>query len=741
MISMKNILLFLSINLIVVVTVNAQEPCGTMQVLKEQLKNDPGMQKRMDEMDKQIKMYMANPQLLNDDLVTIPVVVHVIYHTPAENISDAQIESQIAVLNEDFMRQNADTVNTPAIFKDRAANINIRFELAKRDPNGEATCGITRTYTNKTTFTHSTEMKNWPDNAAGEATGGHDAWPARDYLNVWVCNLDGMGGVVGFATYPNNLDEVDGIVVTTKAFGRGSEFNLLPGANLGRIATHEVGHWLNLFHTWGNAPGRTNCLEDDGIADTPVLDGPSFIISPCTLPGRNSCIEPNGPDLPDMFQNYMDYSEDVCKNLFTNGQKAFMRAAFAERGSRVRIRSSQGLISPVGCNELELNFKYDRFPEDISWTIVNKSTNDTVAVGKKYEEPPLFFPPEATEDVYNLCLADGDYTFTIVDSYGDGMLEGDGNYILKSRFDTLHISNGDFGAGESFDFNVNDQYYRFVGPGTDWYNDANWNRAVPASCIEGNKITIEADCIKVDGLEINPPNVLHIKHGVTFLAENDGTIPGLIAYYPFNGNANDETGNGYNGVINGATLTADKFGAAQKALNFDGSNDFVRIPNLYNVVTQPLVDVTYSLWFKPNQNYGAADFYSLIIRTTDGGFTDMIGKPDLGSVENNKFQFYMFDNVANVGRISTATTINFTANVWYHVVATRANGTMKIYVNAAKEGETAYTNAQYFYPDLYLGGHSTFNRWYFNGALDDLRIYNRALSDAEIQTIYYAERP
>jgi hypothetical protein len=152
------------------------------------------------------------------------------------------------------------------------------------------------------------------------------------------------------------------------------------------------------------------------------------------------------------------------------------------------------------------------------------------------------------------------------------------------------------------------------------------------------------------------------------------------------------------------------------------------------------VDVTYSLWFKPNQNYGAADFYSLIIRTTDGGFTDMIGKPDLSNVENNKFQFYMFDNVTNVGLITKATTINFTANQWVHVVATRANGTIKIYVNAAKEGETAYTNSQYFYPDLYLGGHSTFNRWYFNGALDDFRIYNRGLSEAEIQAIYNAEK-
>jgi hypothetical protein len=259
-----------------------------------------------------------------------------------------------------------------------------------------------------------------------------------------------------------------------------------------------------------------------------------------------------------------------------------------------------------------------------------------------------------------------------------------------------------------------------------------------------NKVINPAKVVYKAGNSVTLNQGFEARNGSTFLAQigrcQNVDIPGLVAYYPFNGNANDATGNGFNGIINGATLSTDKFGVAQKALNFAGIAS-VRIPNLYNAVSQPLQNVTYSLWFKPNQNYGAADFYSLIIRTTDAGFTDMIGKPDLSSVENNKFQFYMFDNVANVGRISKATTINFTANQWVHVVATRANGTMKIYLNAVKEGETAYPNPSVFYPDLYLGGHSTFNRWYFNGAMDDLRIYNRALSDAEVQAIYNAEKP
>jgi hypothetical protein len=255
-----------------------------------------------------------------------------------------------------------------------------------------------------------------------------------------------------------------------------------------------------------------------------------------------------------------------------------------------------------------------------------------------------------------------------------------------------------------------------------------------------NKIINPAKVVYKAGNAVMLNQGFEATSGSTFLAQIGGcenAIPGLVAYYPFNGNANDESENNYNGVIDGATLTTDKFGSAQKALNFDG-NDFVRIPNLYNASTQPLDDVTYSLWFKPNQNYGAADFYSLIIRSTDAGFTDMIGKPDFFSAENNKFQFYMFngDFVRN-----KATTIDFVANQWYHVVATRDNTTTKIYLNAVKEGEVTYANPSIFYPDLYLGGHSTFNRWYFNGALDDLRIYNRALSEAEIQAIYNAEKP
>ncbi len=250
------------------------------------------------------------------------------------------------------------------------------------------------------------------------------------------------------------------------------------------------------------------------------------------------------------------------------------------------------------------------------------------------------------------------------------------------------------------------------------------------SYLAGNSLTFEP------GFEVSSGGIFEAKIGGCA----NLSIDGLVAYYPFNGNANDESGNDHNGIIDGATPVADKFGefgSSGKALNFDG-NDFVRIPNLYNATTQPLVDVTYSLWFKPNQNYGAADFFSLIIRSTDAGFTEMIGKADFFGGAHNEFQFYMWNGNYVFNK---ATTTNFVANQWYHVVATRDNTTTKVYINAAKEGEVTYTNPPIFYPDLYLGGHATSNRWYYNGALDDLRIYNRALTDSEVTAIYNAEKP
>ena len=249
----------------------------------------------------------------------IPVVVHVVYRNASQNLSQAQIDSQIAVLNEDFRRTNPDAASTLATFQPVAADSEIEFVLATVDPTGAPTTGVTRTSTNVNAFS----VAN--DNVMFTALGGRDAWPTHQYLNIWVAPL--QSGLLGYAQFPGGPANTDGVVITSTAFGRlGSAVS---PSDLGRTATHEVGHWLNLRHIWGDGP----CGTDDSVADTPSSDAPNY---GCTLT-HVSC------GSLDMVQNYMDYSDDACMNLFTAGQKQRMRAEFLPGGRRESLLTSPGL--------------------------------------------------------------------------------------------------------------------------------------------------------------------------------------------------------------------------------------------------------------------------------------------------------------------------------------------------------------------------------------------------------------
>jgi hypothetical protein len=252
--------------------------------------------------------------------VTIPVIVHVIYHTAAQNISDAQIQSQIDVLNEDFRHRGINTNQTPDKFKSVAADVNIEFKLACTDPNGNPTNGIVRTFTGTTLYSVRYDgAKNIDEVATGiKFTSGAAAWPAEQYFNIWTCNLG--GGTLGYAQFPGmGSPNTDGIVVGYDLLGRTG--TLRPPFDQGRTATHEAGHWLNVYHIWGDQ----NC-GDDFCGDTPTQKEqntgcPSFPHKSCSNDG-------------DMFMNYMDYTDDACMNLFTNEQKGRMRALFDFGGAR-----------------------------------------------------------------------------------------------------------------------------------------------------------------------------------------------------------------------------------------------------------------------------------------------------------------------------------------------------------------------------------------------------------------------
>jgi hypothetical protein len=265
--------------------------------------------------------------------LTIPVVVHVVYNTPGQNISDAQIASQIAVMNEDYRKLNSDISLVPSVFGGVAADFKIEFCLADRDPSGAVTTGITRTQTSVTEFGVDNLMKS-------AATGGHDPWNPQKYLNLWVCNLG--GGVLGYAQFPADLStspQTDGVVIGYTYFG--TTGTATAPFNKGRTATHEVGHWLNLRHIWGD----DNC-GDDFVSDTPTQEAsnaqcPSFPHITCS----------NGPN-GDMFMNYMDYVDDACMQMFTEGQKT--RAWASINLTRSQLATSQG-CSTVGIEEQALS--------------------------------------------------------------------------------------------------------------------------------------------------------------------------------------------------------------------------------------------------------------------------------------------------------------------------------------------------------------------------------------------------
>lgn len=255
---------------------------------------------------------------IQNTIYKIPVVVHIIYQTeePQNNISDEQILEQIDVLNEDFRKTNSNFNKTPTEFQPLAADVGIEFQLATTDPNGNDTIGITRTIT---TINEIGETNKYYKTASG----GIDAWNNKEYLNIWVCEL--ATGSLGFAYPPSssNFDD-DGIVVSPDFFGR-----ILNSKNLGRTATHEIGHYFNLLHVWGNSGG---CSNDDNVEDTPIQEKENYGVP---VHPSISCTS------PDLFNNYMDYVDDSVMTLFTNGQKERMLAALL--GPRKSLLSSRGL--------------------------------------------------------------------------------------------------------------------------------------------------------------------------------------------------------------------------------------------------------------------------------------------------------------------------------------------------------------------------------------------------------------
>lgn len=243
--------------------------------------------------------------------ITIPVVVHILYSSAAQNITDAQVASQIEVLNEDFNRLNADSSNTPAPFQGIAGSTGINFCLAQVDPNGAPTTGIERRQTTTPSFGTNDNIKRF-------VNGGLDAWDPTQYFNIWVGNLGNF--LLGYAEFPTaTLSNTYGVVIHRNYFGRNGSAQA--PFNKGRTATHEVGHCFGLYHIWGD--DGSACTGSDQVADTPNQAGDNFGCP--NYPLTDACATA-APGV--MFMNYMDYTDDACMNLFTQGQTTRMLNIF-----------------------------------------------------------------------------------------------------------------------------------------------------------------------------------------------------------------------------------------------------------------------------------------------------------------------------------------------------------------------------------------------------------------------------
>jgi hypothetical protein len=292
-------------------------------------------QRRMDAMENRVQQFIHdNPEAVSSGartVLTIPVVFHVVYTTTEQNISTAQLQSQIDVLNEDFNAANTDVSSVPAAFQSQIGNASIHFVLAARDPQGNATNGITRTYSTYTSFSSNGSV-------CFASLGGHDAWPANQYLNIWVCN---KSGAAGYSAYPwSGNPSTDGIIVKYTYVGRVGTFTNNWNYQRGRTLTHEVGHWLGLIHIWGDAACGSDLVNDTPTQSAANGSCPSF-------PDMSTC-SPNSSG--DMYMNYMDYTYDACRTMFSALQVARMLGYL--NVTRASILVSMGSVPPASasCN-------------------------------------------------------------------------------------------------------------------------------------------------------------------------------------------------------------------------------------------------------------------------------------------------------------------------------------------------------------------------------------------------------
>lgn len=318
------------------------QTCGFDYVLDYYRKADPGFLQRME------SSYTEAARLSSKStagVYRIPVVFHVLYNTQEQNLHDSVIMSQLQILNDAYRHKHKDVANIRSVFQPLAADAEIEFYLPTQDPDGKPSNGITRTQTSIMMFAdlfNDPTLFNSLERIKSTTNGGHDPWPTHRYLNIWVADMRDStlerAFLYGYAPPPLNPlppnwnggdvpNIKDGVVVHYTAVGNNNPANTGDYGKEGKAMVHEVGHYLGLRHIWGDAASQADtCSASDGIADTPPQAEASDPSLPCAaLTDQNTCGSHLPGDLPDMWENYMDYSANSCQAMFTAGQVAHMR--------------------------------------------------------------------------------------------------------------------------------------------------------------------------------------------------------------------------------------------------------------------------------------------------------------------------------------------------------------------------------------------------------------------------------
>jgi len=379
---MKRTIIFGILSLLGTSWVSAQveHKCGYVDAIEKLDKEFPGIKLEMDKdylESVQMAKYATARRSKYDTVYNLQVVFHVLYNNNLENLHDSVILSQLEILNEDYRRQNRDTSETREVFKSVAGDAKIQFKLATVDPVGNPTNGINRVSTSNNTFFDARRG----DFMKFSSMGGVDAWDTKRYLNIWVCDysIPNFGpSILGYAYPPkgaknwtnqtNNVaDNRQGVMLHYQIVGR---YNRTATSTtlryaLGRTGTHEVGHYLGLRHTWGDGTNTTGCFVDDFVEDTPNERSQNGFNAICAT-NRNTCIDASN-DLPDMTENYMDYSRNTCQNMFTVQQIAIMR------NNLVMLRPGM-----AGDAELILNPGFSKI--DLDFAILNNAVEENFQV-------------------------------------------------------------------------------------------------------------------------------------------------------------------------------------------------------------------------------------------------------------------------------------------------------------------------------------------------------------------------